>query len=56
MQEKREAVDAILEKALANGAREPREPQDLGFVYQRCFADPDGHQWEIGWMDRAGRG
>jgi predicted lactoylglutathione lyase len=56
MQEKREAVDALMEKALANGAREPREAQELGFMYQRVFADPDGHQWEIGWMDRAGPG
>lgn len=56
MQDKKEAVDALLEKALANGAREPREAQDLGFMYQRTFADPDGHQWEIGWMDPAGPG
>ncbi len=47
----REAVDDMTEKALAAGGREPREPQDYGFMYGRSFEDPDGHIWEPMWMD-----
>jgi uncharacterized protein len=49
----REGVDAITEKALANGGREARERQDYGFMYSRSFEDPDGHIWEPMWMDMA---
>jgi predicted lactoylglutathione lyase len=49
----RAAVDAMLTKALAAGAEEAREPQDHGFMYGRSFEDPDGHIWEIVWMDPA---
>lgn len=27
--------------------------QDLGFMVNRSFADPDGHLWEAVWMDPA---
>ena len=47
----REAVDEITDKALAAGGREPREKQDLGFMYGRSFEDLDGHIWEPMWMD-----
>jgi hypothetical protein len=47
----REAVDEITAKALAAGGREPRGPQDYGFMYGRSFEDPDGHIWEVMWMD-----
>ena len=49
----REAVDEITDKALAAGGREPREKQDYGFMYGRSFEDPDGHHWEVMWMDVA---
>lgn len=49
----REEVDGLVDKAVAAGGREYREPSDLGFMYQRSFADLDGHRWEIGWMDPA---
>ena len=49
--ETREAVDSLVDSALAAGASEPRDPQDLGFMYQRSFSDLDGHTWEISWMD-----
>ncbi len=49
--ESREAVDEITDKALAAGGREPREPQDYGFMYGRSLEDPDGHIWEPMWMD-----
>lgn len=51
--ESREAVDSLVDSALAAGATEPRDPQDLGFMYQRSFSDLDGHTWELAWMDPA---
>jgi len=43
----REAVDALVDKALAAGAKEPRPAQDHGFMYQRSYDDLDGHTWEV---------
>jgi uncharacterized protein len=51
--ESRKAVDAFLEKAIEAGATETRDPQDHGFMYGRAFNDPDGHIWEMFWMDPA---
>ena len=45
--ENREAVDALVAKALAAGATEPRPAQDYGFMYQRGYQDLDGHLWEV---------
>ncbi len=47
----KEQVNEMLEKALAAGGSEAREPEDHGFMYGRSFEDPDGHIWEITWMD-----
>ena len=52
-EDSRETVDAITERALAAGGREPRAPEDHGFMYGRSFEDPDGHVWEPMWMDSA---
>jgi uncharacterized protein len=49
----REDVDAFAEKALATGGSPANDPMDMGFMYGRSFQDPDGHQWEIFWMDPA---
>lgn len=50
--ESREEVDAVVEKAAAAGGKaDSREPQDLGFMYQRVVEDPDGHTFEIAHMD-----
>ncbi|MFD6418083.1 VOC family protein [Streptomyces sp. NPDC060194] len=51
--ESRDAVDAIVETALAAGGSAHGEPQDHGFMYGRDFQDPDGHIWEHMWMDPA---
>ena len=51
--ESRAAVDALTQRALELGATEAREPQDHGFMYGRSINDPDGHIWEIMWMDMA---
>jgi predicted lactoylglutathione lyase len=50
-QESREAVDALVDKALAAGATAPRAAEDHGFMYARAYQDLDGHIWEIMWMD-----
>lgn len=53
-QDSREAVDAIVSRAVAVGGRsEPTPDQDLGFMYGRSFEDPDGHIWENVSMDMA---
>ena len=31
-----------------------REPMDMGFLYNRCVQDPDGHVLEFIWMDIGG--
>lgn len=50
----REVVDAMNEAAAANGGAADINPmQDLGFMYNRNLADPDGHVWEAMWMDPA---
>jgi hypothetical protein len=50
--EGREGVDATVEKAGAAGGRaDPGPKQDHGFMYGRSFEDPDGHIWEVMWMD-----
>jgi predicted lactoylglutathione lyase len=49
----REAVDQLVHKAVDAGATTPMEDHDHGFMYQRGFADPDGHLWEVFWMDPA---
>jgi predicted lactoylglutathione lyase len=50
----REQVDAIVEAAAAAGGKaDPRERQDMGFMYVRTFEDPDGHVFEPMWMDVA---
>src|SRR5690242_15318739 len=50
-EDSREAVDATVGKAINAGARETRLAQDYGFMYGRSFDDPDGHGWEVMWMD-----
>jgi len=47
----REAVDAMVEKALSAGGSTPNPPQDHGFMYQHGYQDLDGHLWELVYMD-----
>ena len=46
----RAAVDTIVDRAVALGGTEGRT-EDLGFMYGRSYSDPDGHVWEVLWMD-----
>lgn len=53
----REAVDAMNTAAAANGGTADINPmQELGFMYNRNLADPDGHVWEAIWMNPAAMG
>ena len=48
----RDAVDRLNEIAASNGGAADVNPrQDYGFMYIRSLADPDGHVWEMMWMD-----
>lgn len=49
----RAEVDRLADTALANGGSKVREPADHGFMYERSFSDPDGHIWEVFFMDMA---
>ena len=51
--ESREDVDQLADAALANGAKPAKDPLEMGFMYGRSFQDPDGHMWEVFWMDPA---
>jgi uncharacterized protein len=47
-----EAVNTISDAAAsAGGKADIRETMDLGWLYNRAFADPDGHVFEAVWMD-----
>ncbi len=48
-------VDATIDKAgAAGGVKDPGPKQDMGgMMYGRSFEDPDGHHWEVMWMDPA---
>ena len=47
----KEEVNAFMDNVLAHGGSEMRDPQDYGFMFSRAFGDPDGHIWELFWMD-----
>ena len=50
----REGVDELTDAALGAGGSVANDPLDYGFMYVRTFQDPDGHIWEVMWMDLAG--
>ena len=54
--ESREEVDLLGTKALSTGGTPAMDPTDHGFMYVRTFYDPDGHHWEVFWMDPAKAG
>lgn len=50
----RQEVDDMVARASdAGGKADPAPKQDHGFMYGRSFEDPDGHIWEVMWMDVA---
>jgi predicted lactoylglutathione lyase len=49
--ESKEQVDELVKKAVDAGGSIYMEPQDYGWMYSHSFADPDGHQWELFYMN-----
>ncbi|MBD0377345.1 MAG: VOC family protein [Flavisolibacter sp.] len=49
----REKVDELVRKAVEAGGSTYAEPQDHGWMYGHSFADLDGHQWEVLYMDES---
>ncbi|MBB5709986.1 VOC family protein [Sphingomonas xinjiangensis] len=48
----REAVDAVVERAVAAGSKgDVNEPDDHGYMYGRSFEDLDGHSFGPFFMD-----
>jgi hypothetical protein len=51
-EDSRDGVDSVVTRAgSAGGKLDPTPTQDFGFMYGRSFEDPDGHIWEVMWMD-----
>jgi predicted lactoylglutathione lyase len=49
--ESREEVDALVQAAVDHGGKHAMDAEDHGFMYGWSFYDPDGHHWEVFWMD-----
>jgi predicted lactoylglutathione lyase len=49
----RTEVDELVKAAIAAGGAHALAPMDHGFMYGWSFYDPDGHHWEVMWMDPA---
>lgn len=47
----KEQVDEIVDKALKAGGKVPIESKTYDFMHYRTFEDPDGHHWEVTWMN-----
>jgi hypothetical protein len=51
--ESREKVGEMVKAAVEAGGLVYMEPQDHGWMYNHSFADLDGHQWELLYMDES---
>jgi uncharacterized protein len=51
--ESRGEVDRLADRAVSTGGSAAGAPQEEGFMYARSFHDPDGHHWEVLYMDPA---
>ena len=49
--ESRAHVDDLVRKAVDAGGSTYSDPQDHGFMYGHGFQDPDGHIWELFYME-----
>jgi uncharacterized protein len=49
----KEEVQQLIAKAEQLGPTIYNDPQDHGWMYQHSFADLDGHQWELFYMDQS---
>ncbi|TLG75389.1 VOC family protein [Culicoidibacter larvae] len=51
--ESREAVDKIVANGATHGVEFGRRPEDPEWMYSRTFKDPDGHNWELFYMNES---
>ncbi len=51
--ESRDEVDLLVTLALDNGGRTWKPALEMDVMYGGSFQDPDGHVWELTWMDPA---
>jgi len=49
--ETRNEVNDMVRKAIAAGGTTYAQSKDYGFMYQHGFQDPDGHIWELIYME-----
>ncbi len=50
--ESKEEVDEMAEKAVAAGGKSNHKPGEMkGWMYGCLFTDPDGHRWNVLYMD-----
>ena len=49
--ESREEVDEMAKKSLDAGGKMSRNTENNGWMYTKAVEDPDGHIWELFWMD-----
>jgi hypothetical protein len=48
----KEDVDALAQRAVEAGGSSNHKPSEMkGFMYGCTFADPDGHRWNVLYMD-----
>jgi predicted lactoylglutathione lyase len=48
----REEVDELVSRALASGGKPWLDKLEMGPMYGHSFTDPDGHVWEVMYMDQ----
>lgn len=54
-EDSKDEVNGRVDSAVKGGGKaDPTPQQDYGFMYGRSFEDPDGHIWEVMWMDPSG--
>ncbi len=51
--ESKEQVDEMVNNAVKAGGLLYADAMDHGWMYQHSFADLDGHQWELFYMDES---
>jgi hypothetical protein len=51
--ESKDEVNELVTRAVAGGGSTYADSKDYGFMYQHGFQDPDGHIWELVYMDPA---
>lgn len=51
--ESKDKVNEMVRKAVEAGGSVYRDAEDHGWMYEHSFADLDGHQWEVLYMDES---